>query len=149
MRQSRELRCGRATLSLPLQEPAAFAVLRMGSPGVALNIWCVWTKAAVEVQSRQTDLCSWPGREASNSRPKSLPADLPYTTGCSSSSSTNDYGSNGNNLKLFYLISLAKCLSQPPKSSLAEPGVSARWGHRPAPCQVTQSIPVTDSTTRL
>lgn len=147
MRQRRELRCGRATGAL--QEPAAFAVLKMGSPRVALNIWCVWTKSAAEVQSRQTDLCSWPEREASNSRPKSLPADLSYTTGCSSSSSTNDYRSNENNLKLFYLISLAKSLSQPPKSSLAEPGVSAGWGHRPAPPQGTQGSPVTEGTTTL
>lgn len=36
------------------------------------------------------------GRRA-NSRPKSVPAGLPYITGCSSSSSTNDYSSNRNN----------------------------------------------------
>lgn len=68
-------------------------------PEAAQNSRCLWTKAAAEVRSRETDATlGFISREGScRLQTPNQPADLPCIAGCNASFSTGDYISSRDN----------------------------------------------------
>lgn len=132
--------------SLPaLEEPASFT----GSPRAALNIWSFGQKLLGCTADRLTWACGQAGRHQT-ADPKSVVQIFPTSQGAAAHPPPmTTKGMIETVFKLFFKISLAKPLSPPPTFPLAVPSVAAGWGHRPAPCWVTQSISITESTIEL
>lgn len=136
-------------LFLCLQEPASFDVLRMGSARVALKFGVFGQKLLLGCKAERLICAHGQGGRHQTPDPNPCLKLFPTSQGAAPHPppiTTAAIGVIKTIFKLFYLISLAKSLSQAPKPPLAVAGVSAGWGHRPAPCWVTQSIPVTGST---